>query len=584
MKYKLLFFTLFVCLNSLSLFAQRETDTIKTEKLIVIKQYSPTLNDAFKIKSKPSISDSIKKSQKTVDYSIFSVPVASTFTPVKGTASAIRPQSMPYNYRNYARLGFGNYTNILGQFFGSLDINRNQKLDINFNHLSSAGGIDGVLLDDDFMDTDLDLNFKSTERLFIWNAGINVDYKRYNWYGIDQQNINNVNQIFGTELSEIDPLQNYLGLSAFGGLEFSNSIVRNIDLKFQTFSDDYNSSENQINFGSDLKYNLREGSIDFNFNFNYLSGSFDQSFNQPDIGIDYGFLTTSVQPSYQFETGGLTLDIGLKASLLNNTELSETDIFVYPKINASYKFSEEILFYAGLDGDLNQNSYQNIVEQNPFVSPTLFLQPTDNTLTGFAGLSGKQNALSYNIKAFYKQENDYAFFVENSTAAGFAQFFAQDNFEYSNSFGLLYDDLSTIGLNLEANYAAFDDFNIGLSAQYFNYSVDNLPEASYLPDFKVNLNANYQIGEKWYLHSTLFFVGERESVNYISLPADGIGLGSTTVDSFIDLNFGIDYQLSERLGIFVSGKNLLGDNYEQWRNFNVQGLQVMGGLSYQFDW
>lgn len=573
-----------MCFGFLISFAQRETDTIKTEKLIVIKQYSPTLNDAFKIKSKPSISDSIKKTQKNVDYSIFSVPVASTFTPVKGTASAVKPQPKPYTFQNYARLGAGNFTNIHGQFYGSVFLNRYQKLNVDFEHLSSAGGIEAVRLDDDFMDTGLGLDFESAERYFTWHAGIDVNYKRYNWYGIDTDNINNVDLLFGADISEIKPLQTYVGLSAFGQLEFESDFIKQTELKFQNFSDDYGSSENLISFDSDFKFYLGYDAIDLNLNINYLTGNFDQSYNLPEIGIDYGFLTASAQPSYQFESGDLTLDIGLKASMLNNVELEETDIFVYPKINASYKFSDEMLFYAGLDGDLNQNTYQNIVEQNPFVSPTLALQPTDNAITGFAGVNGKVGTLSYNLKAFYKQENNYAFFVENRVTGGFGQFFPQNNFEYSNSFELRYGDLSTLGLNAELNYAAFDDFNIGLSAEYFNYSVDNLPEASYLPDFKVNLNANYQIAEKWYLHSTLFFVGERESVNYIILPYDGIGLGSTTVDSFIDLNFGIDYQLSQRLGLFVSGKNLLDDNYEQWRNYSVQGLQIMGGLSYQFDW
>lgn len=581
MKHHHLYLLLFF---SLGLFAQDKNDTIKTDKLIIIKQYSPTLNDAFKIKSKPSVSDSIKKSQKTVNYSIFSVPVASTFTPSKGTASSVKPERMPYNYQNYARLGAGNYLNILGQFYGSLNINRYQKLNIEFDHFSSAGGIDGVLLDDNFMDTKLGLNLESSERNFAWKAGIGVDYKRYNWYGIDENNINNVNQIFSTDISAIDPLQTYLGLSAMGQLEFYNSIAKQLEVNIQNFSDAYGSSEINANINSDFEFFISNQTLDLNLELDYLSGSFDQSFNQPDVGIDYGFLTASIQPSYQFETGEFVLDLGLKASLLNNSELSETDIFVYPKINASYKFSEEMMFYAGADGDLNQNSYRSIVNQNPFVSPTLGLQPTDNAFTGFAGVNGKLGRLSYNVKAFGKQENNYAFFIENLDVGGFGNFVAQDDFEYSNSFGLLYDDLFTVGLNAEVNYAAFDDFNIGLSAQYFNYSVDNLPEASYLPDFKVNLNANYQIGEKWYLHSTLFFIGERESLGFTNLPADGIGLGSQTVDSFIDLNFGIDYQFSERLGIFVSGKNLLGDNYEQWRNYKVQGLQAMGGLSYQFDW
>ena len=585
-------FVIFFCIVSFSQ-AQDKNDTIKTDKLIIIKQYSPTLNDAFKVKSKPSVSDSIKQTQKTVDYSIFSVPVASTFTPVKGSAGVVKPQKRPYNYQNYARLGAGNFTNILGQFYGSLFLNRYKKLNIEFDHLSSAGGIDGVVLDDDFMDTALNLNLESSERYFNWDAGIGVDYKRYNWYGIDQQNLNTNNQIFGTTLSAIDPLQTYLGLSANAKLEFDSDYIKTVKLKLNNFSDDYNSSENQVDFNANFNVYVQNQKLDIGLDLNYLNGNFEQSFNDSNTEIDYGFITASIYPSYKIEIDDFTIDLGAKVSFLNDTEYddtnlnitrSETEFFVYPKIKASYKWSEEIMFYAGADGDLNHNSYQSIVDQNPFVSPTLFLQPTDNAISGFAGINGKVGTLSYNLKTFYKQENDYAFFVENPAFSVFTPFISQNNFEFSNSFGLIYDDLSTLGINAEFNYAAFDDFNIGISAQYFNYDVDNIPEPSYLPDFKVNLNANYQIGEKWYLHSTLFFVGERNSLTYGILPADGIGLMAKDVDSFVDLNFGIDYQFTERLGFFISGKNLLDDNYQQWRNYKVQGLQVMGGLSYQFDW
>jgi len=568
-------------------FSQRKNDTLKTEKLIIIKQYSPTLNDAFKVKSKPSISDSISKSQKNVDYSIFSVPVASTFTPIKGTASSVKPEPLPYNYQNYARLGAGNFTNIIGQFYGSLLLDRYKKLNINFDHISSSGGIDDVFLDDDFLDTTLGLGVEASERFFNWDAGIDVNYKRYNWYGIDEQNLvvsPNSIQIFNTDISEIDPLQTYLGLKAYGKIEFNNSFFKSVHLEVQNFSDDYDSSENQINLESDFQFFVSEQDIDLGLDFEYLNGSFDQSFLQPNQGIDYGFITASVKPNTQFKLDEIILDLGFKASLLNDTELSETDFFIYPKLKASYMVSDEIMFYAGADGDLNQNSYRSIVNQNPFVSPTLFLQPTDNAFTGFAGINGKMGSLSYNFKAFYKQENDYAFFIENPDVTDFGVLTPTNNFEFSNSFNLFYDDLSTLGLNAEINYAAFDDFNVGLSAHYFNYSVDNLPEATYLPEFKVNANANYQINDKWYLHSTLFFVGERESLVLSNFPSNGNRFQAQTVDSFIDLNFGVEYQFSERLGFFVSGQNLLDDNYEQWRNFKVQGLQVLAGLSYQFDW
>jgi outer membrane receptor protein involved in Fe transport len=243
------------------------------------------------------------------------------------------------------------------------------------------------------------------------------------------------------------------------------------------------------------------------------------------------------------------------------------------------------MLYAGVEGDLNKNSYQSIVERNPFVSPTLEIQPTDNAYTGFLGLNGSLEKFGYNFKVFGRQDNSNLFFVENPvTSGGFASFVPVDNYEFSNSFQVLYDDMFTLGVNAEATYSVLDDFDVGLSASYFNYSVDNLPEASNLPELELSLNAKYKIGEKWYLSSTLFYVGERESLGYMTGPADGIDLVSQTVDGFVDFNLGLNYQLSERLGIFINGQNLFDNNYQYWRNFDVQGIQVMGGLSYQFDW
>jgi len=575
-------FSIFL-LSNLS-YSQNENDTIKTEKLIIIKQYSPTLNDAFKVRTKPTISDSIKKSQKKVEYSIFSVPVASTFTPSKGAASSISPQRRPYTFQNYARFGAGNFTNILGEFMGKVDINRYQSLNINLNHFSSAGGIETEILNNDFMDSSLGLNFESSERYFTWNAGVGLDYKRFNWYGIDEGNINEFNQIFGDELSAIDPLQTYFSININGGVDFDSEIVKSLDFKASNFTDAYDSSENEVQLDADFDFYLFGNILDVVADFNFLSGNFEQQFNNDFDGIEYGFLTTSFQPSMQFEINNLILGLGLKGVLLNDTQIKESEFFLYPKVNATYKFTEEFMLYAGLDGDLISNSYESIVDENPFVSPTLSLQPTDNALTGFVGINGKLKTISYNVKAFYRQENNYAFFIENSAVPGLLAFNPINNYEYSNSFSLIYDDLTTVGLSAEANYEAFDGFNLGVSAQYYNFSLDELPIASYLPVFKTSINSNYQIGEKWFLHSTLFYIGERESLRYSDVPVEESFITSASVDGFVDFNLGIDYQLNERIGLFITGRNLLNNNYQQWRNFDVQGIQVLGGLSYQFDW
>ena len=57
-----------------------------------------------------------------------------------------------------------------------------------------------------------------------------------------------------------------------------------------------------------------------------------------------------------------------------------------------------MIFYAGAEGDLRQNSYQDFVEVNPFLSPTLMITPTDQQYDVFADLKVKlSNSRNYNI-------------------------------------------------------------------------------------------------------------------------------------------------------------------------------------------
>ncbi len=59
---------------------------------------------------------------------------------------------------------------------------------------------------------------------------------------------------------------------------------------------------------------------------------------------------------------------------LNDIEFDDSKFFIYPNIEASYRVVDEILIaYGGIKGDLIQNSYYDFANENPFVSPNLFI-------------------------------------------------------------------------------------------------------------------------------------------------------------------------------------------------------------------
>jgi len=69
-------------------------------------------------------------------------------------------------------------------------------------------------------------------------------------------------------------------------------------------------------------------------------------------------------------------------------------------VTASYRVVEDnVIAYGGIEGKLRQNSYYDLVAENPFVSPTLEIQPTDQQYDAYIGLKGQLLPnLGYNLE------------------------------------------------------------------------------------------------------------------------------------------------------------------------------------------
>src|SRR5690554_7434954 len=144
---------------------KEKQESVGTERVTVTSEYQANLNDAFKINDNPLISDEDLNQKKEVNYTIFSVPVASTFAPAKGEAAKVDKDSLANFYNNYALLGYGNYNTLRGELgiveqIGSSNFYAGGLL----KHISSGGGIEGVYLDDNYSRSTLDftLDRKST--------------------------------------------------------------------------------------------------------------------------------------------------------------------------------------------------------------------------------------------------------------------------------------------------------------------------------------------------------------------------------------------------------------------------------------
>ena len=199
---KVTFIAILGCIQ-LGVAQETEDDDLGTETVTVTKAYSPTVSDAFKIKSAPSLGDSIALQKKPIAYSIFSVPVASTFMPAKGKASTVTKLPPPMLFNSYASVGIGNYGNAIGEFYTSRALNRDERLDIGFNHNSSRGDLDDVVLENIFSDSKIDASYSKRDRDMHWGADVALQHQLYNWYGLP------LSITDATVIAGIDERQNY---------------------------------------------------------------------------------------------------------------------------------------------------------------------------------------------------------------------------------------------------------------------------------------------------------------------------------------------------------------------------------------
>ena len=185
-KYLCLVSVLMVMFQADNLLAQnkqsRSQDTIDTQVVTIVKPYTPKISDAFKLKQTPRIGRS-ETPQKTVKYTIFSIPVASTFTPAKGKSVGLDKLKKEKLFQNYVALGYGNYGTILGNLYLNQRLGRGERIGGYIEHHSSQGGIDGLQLEDSFSNSSAQVNYVKSLKAFVWNTDIAFQRQAVNWYG-----------------------------------------------------------------------------------------------------------------------------------------------------------------------------------------------------------------------------------------------------------------------------------------------------------------------------------------------------------------------------------------------------------------
>ncbi len=572
----------FCTLSTLVIAQTKAKDTIKTEVINVITSYTPTISDAFKIKRNPKIQLGAKNQKKQLKYQIFSAPVASTFIPKSGVAKGINMGVKERLYNNYLAAGFGNNTTPFVEAFLHHTTRFKNDFGLYAKYISSDNSIDTTPLNSNFSNMKFGAFYKQEERYFTWKIGANYEQNNYNWYGLPSS----ITYLPAT-ISAIDEQQTYTNFETAAEVVFEDFFINSSKVSLSFFSDELLSKELRFTFEPQFKISLKNigrklNDLILDTTFDYVNGEFAQSYSAA-TRLEHSFFTVGVAPKYNFEYNDFTFRIGTKLYFTSDLENKISQVFVYPDININYPLvANYVTIYVGAGGDLNTNTFKSFSDENPYISPTQFITQTNKKYEFFGGLNGKLSPnMSYDLKASYSDEDDKAMFIRNNSKSDGSNTAGLLGYEYGNSFSVIYDDVKTLTIFGEFTVDVNRNLVIGTNGEFNSYTITNQTEAWNLPRMNAQIFGNYK-ATKWYTDVNIFFVSDRKDVTYSGTYPSAIN-GVQTLKSFVDVNINGGYHFNDKFTAFLKMNNVLNSEYQQFSNFDVQGFQVLAGISYKFD-
>ncbi len=262
-----------------------------------------------------------------------------------------------------------------------------------------------------------------------------------------------------------------------------------------------------------------------------------------------------LHPSFTYHSDAFQARIGL------NLASHQDEFTFFPDVEVTVNVLEKVLTaFAGVEGSLHKNNYQNLTNYNPFIVPRPELRNT-SYYHFFGGIKGEYQGINYHAQLGYKNTDDLALYLSNGDTVP--------------QFNVLYDTVGIFTISGSLSAPLFENLEIVGSFAQHVYSPSSQDKAWHLPSLEVSVGARYKTMEdKLTLKGDLFV---ENGVPFRR--ADG---SSQNLNALFDINAGAEFQFTENIGGFVQINNLLNNNRQRWRYYPIMGINGVVGLTARF--
>jgi hypothetical protein len=310
---------------------------------------------------------------------------------------------------------------------------------------------------------------------------------------------------------------------------------------------------------------------------------FDVDYNRPSDSSSVmpsryiGNLLIKPGVDVQFKGNKWQLLAGFKMALEDD---DQTRFFVYP--NAEFKYNvvrNLIVPYLGITGGLERTSINTLRQVNPFITATPDLKNERTPYNAYLGVRGIfSSQISYNFTGGYKVIRDMALFVSNEDP------YSSNSVVYGNIYQPIYDTVNIAYAKAQISYQKEEKWNLLWTLMYSNYETKNEVKAWNLPELRSSLAVRYDLQNKIVAKGSITFMGGRytKSQNIGEVEELAPLVYGRKLNPVFDFNLGAEYRFTKQISAFIDINNIISQNYEIWGNYPVQGINVMGGLTFSF--
>ena len=566
--------------------AQEEKEDIGTQEVTVIKSYTPSLQDVFKLRNSPATLDSIVAPKKAVEYSIFSVPVASTFIPSKGTARKLIPKKQKPQFNSGGSLGFGNFNQLLFEYNTNFNIDRRQKIDWILYYNGLLKPMKEVQLDS--KQSNLLFNISHQYATSKRNSFSQINFRQHqqSFYGLR----NAIEDDF--ILAQIQPQQKLNYFSVSSAWQWYDPLIKRLSLDSYLTTDAFGSTEIEVDFSS--KFQVLWGGVAITLlpEVTFLTTSFEEDFYTREA-VEYSSGNARLSLFASKINGNFKFKIGAKAAMGIGDEFEETNFFLYPELALSYRPQKgNFAPFLNLTGTLQQNSFRAFTHENPYVAPAIRLQASNIPYQAQLGTRSKFAAgWEFQWNLFYEQNEKQPLYQNLGIDIDRLNIVS---YRYANAFEVIYANLHKTGVEAQLGAAFKNGGRLQFKARYANFTFDSVNESTplfeqtafNLPQLSVHFNGTFKLGQKFYLQWYVKHIGERENAfrdNFLGQNMQAAPVLIENLEAYTQIDASLQYQLNERWEVFIKGRNLMNESLYQWANYPVYGTQILLGGRYNFD-